>query len=72
MIKIDLTAERCPLVLVQVKLRLKQMNIGNQLHVLISDPGSRRDVPVYFEKIGQKVIVLEDKPECLSLIITKM
>ena len=55
MIFIDLTLFRCPVPLVKIKLALKPMRDGEQLHILLSDSGSRRDVPQYLKKQGHVV-----------------
>lgn len=72
MIFIDLTPFRCPIPLVKVKLALKSMDAGETLHILLSDSGSRRDVPVYLEKQGHRVEVLRDDAAQLALIIMKV
>lgn len=72
MIFIDLTPFRCPIPLVKVKLALKSMDAGETLHILLSDSGSRRDVPVYLKKQGYRVEVLRDDAAQLALIIMKV
>ena len=71
MIIIDLTPYRCPLPLVKVKLALKQLSSGECIRVLLSDPGSRQDVPRYFKKAGFNFTVFEDHDTILSLTVTK-
>lgn len=72
MIFIDLTSFRCPVPLVKVKLAVKSMPVGDSLHILLSDPGSRRDVPVFFKKQGHQVVELQNDTRQLSLLITKV
>jgi tRNA 2-thiouridine synthesizing protein A len=71
MILIDLTPYVCPYPLVKVKILLKQMDLSEKLHVLLSDPGSRRDVPLLIKKMGFGIEIIADQPHCLSFIITK-
>ncbi|AZG36562.1 MAG: sulfurtransferase TusA family protein [Shewanella psychromarinicola] len=71
MILIDLTPYVCPYPLVKVKLLLKQMDLDEKLHVLLSDPGSRRDVPLLIKKMGFGIEIIADQSHCLSFIITK-
>ncbi|MCL1144604.1 sulfurtransferase TusA family protein [Shewanella marinintestina] len=71
MIIIDLTPFRCPLPLVKVKLALKQLSSGDSINVVLSDPGSRQDVPRYLKKIGLSHTVQEDTTSILSIIVTK-
>lgn len=71
MILIDLTPYVCPYPLVKVKLLLRHMDVDEKLHVLLSDPGSRRDVPLLIIKMGFDIEIIADQPHCLSFIITK-
>lgn len=68
---LDLTEYRCPVPLVQAKLAIKQLQEGDRLHLLLSDPGSRKDVPAYFKKHQHSVEELCNDADALSIIITK-
>ena len=68
---IDLTAFRCPVPMVRVKMALKGLATGMQLHVLLSDPGSRQDVPAFLKKHGFKVSQTETREGHLSLVIVR-
>ncbi|GIU11887.1 MULTISPECIES: sulfurtransferase TusA family protein [Shewanella] len=72
MIFIDLTLFRCPVPLVKIKLALKPMRDGEQLHILLSDSGSRRDVPQYLKKQGHVVEELRNDASLLALMIIKV
>lgn len=72
MIFIDLTLFRCPVPLVKVKLALKPMRDGEELHILLSDSGSRRDVPQYLKKQGHVVQELRNDAGLLALMVTKV
>lgn len=71
MIFIDLSEFQCPVPLVKIKLLIQKMAQGEQLQVLLSDIGSRKDVPTYLEKKGYQLESLYKKDGKLSLIITK-
>ncbi|MCL1048156.1 sulfurtransferase TusA family protein [Shewanella abyssi] len=68
---IDLTAFRCPLPLVKVKLALKQLNSGQKVRVLLSDPGSKQDVPRFLKKVGYHHEIFKLDEYILALEITK-
>lgn len=68
---IDLTAFRCPIPLVRVKMTLKGLAPGSQLHVLLSDQGSRSDVPAFLKKQGHSVETSITAEGALSLVVTK-
>ncbi|GIU25845.1 sulfurtransferase TusA family protein [Shewanella schlegeliana] len=71
MIIIDLTPYRCPLPLVKVKLALKQLSAGDCIRVVLSDPGSRQDVPRYLKKAGYCHTVEQDNDAILSITVSK-
>lgn len=69
--RLDASGWRCPLPLIEVKLWLKAARGGQQLRLLLSDPGSRQDIPAYVTRAGHRVRVAADGPHLLELIITK-
>ncbi|WP_372871826.1 sulfurtransferase TusA family protein [Shewanella sp.] len=71
MIFIDLTAFRCPVPLVQVKLALKRLPAGEMLEVALLDSASRRDVPAFLEKQGYLIQKTRDDLRCLTLRISR-
>ena len=69
--QLDLRNEICPLPLIKVKLWLKKAAIGQAITVIVSDTGSRQDIPRYLIAIGQDVTMEEDKGE-LYLYLRKL
>ncbi|WP_445947171.1 sulfurtransferase TusA family protein, partial [Shewanella sp.] len=63
MIIIDLTAYRCPYPLVQTKLKLKQLAVGDKMQLQLSDPGSRQDVPAYLKKTAYPFEIIDDNQQ---------
>ncbi|ADN75475.1 SirA-like protein [Ferrimonas balearica DSM 9799] len=58
---LDLRQQRCPMAMVETKLAIRARAPGQVLRVLLSDPGSRRDVPRWLDKVGIPYQVLEDE-----------
>lgn len=48
----DGTDEKCPVPLVQMRLLLKKMNQGDQCTILVTDSGSKQDIPKLLRKQG--------------------
>ncbi|AQS35825.1 putative redox protein, regulator of disulfide bond formation [Shewanella psychrophila] len=71
MVFIDLTTLRCPLVLVKVKLALKNLNSDDVLCVSLSDTGSRQDVPRFLKKVGYRYSEVRNDDQILTLEIAK-
>ncbi|MCL1126960.1 sulfurtransferase TusA family protein [Shewanella surugensis] len=65
---IDLTSDVCPLALVKLKLALKQP-LGGPLLVLLSDPGSKQDVPSFLKKKGYRY---ENVSHCAGIVQLKV
>ncbi|ART81029.1 sulfurtransferase TusA family protein [Oceanisphaera avium] len=69
---LDARELRCPLPLLQLKLWLKTATPGQQLRLCITDAGSRQDIPVYLSRMGHSVLIQNDDPHALTLLITKV
>ncbi|MDP5292711.1 sulfurtransferase TusA family protein [Oceanimonas sp. CHS3-5] len=69
--QLDASALRCPLPLLELKLWLKAAGNGQRLRLVLTDPGSRQDIPAYLERIGQGLEVVENNNHRLELIVTK-
>ena len=52
-------------------MKLKGMAVGSQLHVLLSDQGSRSDVPAFLKKQGHNVEISTHDDGALLLVVTK-
>ncbi|MFT7684406.1 sulfurtransferase TusA family protein [Moritella dasanensis] len=70
--QLDLSAYTCPLPLIKVKLWLKQAELGTEIIVLLTDPGSRQDIPKFLTSLGQTVVELENSALILRIQITKL
>ncbi|MFT5808913.1 MAG: tRNA 2-thiouridine synthesizing protein A [Moritella dasanensis] len=70
--QLDLSAYTCPLPLIKVKLWLKQAKLGTEIIVLLTDPGSRQDIPKFLTSLGQTVVELENSALILRIQITKL
>ncbi|OYD26398.1 SirA family protein [Oceanimonas baumannii] len=69
--QLDASHLRCPQPLLEVKLWLKSATCGQQLCLVLADPGSQRDIPAYLKRIGHGVTVVTQTSHRLELIITK-
>jgi TusA-related sulfurtransferase len=70
--QLDLRTYACPLPLIKVKLWLKQAELGTEIIVLLTDPGSRQDIPKFLISLGNKVVELENNALILRIQITKL
>ncbi|QFI36470.1 sulfurtransferase TusA family protein [Moritella marina ATCC 15381] len=70
--QLDLSDYACPLPLIKVKLWLKQAELGTEIIVLLTDPGSRQDIPKFLISLGNTVVELENSASILRIQITKL
>ena len=70
--QLDLSTYTCPLPLIKVKLWLKQAELGSEISVLLTDPGSRQDIPKFLVSLGHTVVELENSALILRIQITKL
>ncbi|PKH09639.1 sulfurtransferase TusA family protein [Moritella sp. Urea-trap-13] len=70
--QLDLSAYTCPLPLIKIKLWLKQAELGTEIIVLLTDSGSRQDIPKFLTSLGQTVVELDNSPLMLRIKVTKL
>ncbi|GIU34526.1 sulfurtransferase TusA family protein [Shewanella colwelliana] len=68
---IDLTAYRCPLALVKLKLALKALDDMERAQISLADAGSRRDVPRFLTKAQYQFQELRNDEQMLVLAVVK-
>ncbi|WP_111979646.1 sulfurtransferase TusA family protein [Algibacillus agarilyticus] len=55
--KLDARGLICPLPLLKLKLKLKDLNQGDKIQIIVSDTGSRADIPKWANKMGYEVSI---------------
>ncbi|OUS33005.1 hypothetical protein A9Q98_00195 [Thalassotalea sp. 42_200_T64] len=67
----DARLDKCPQVLVNTKLLLKQLNCGEQLTLLLSDPGSKQDIPRLLNKLSISFTQQSISADAIEIVIIK-
>lgn len=57
---IDATGLACPMPLLKAKQGLNQLQSGQVLQVLATDPGSERDIPAFCKISGHRLLALQN------------
>ena len=70
-IDLDLQGLMCPMPLLKAKKALNAMAPAQLLHVLATDPGSKRDFEVFAEQSGHKLLGSEEQNGIFSYLIRK-
>jgi len=70
-LKIDLDCRGmfCPMPIVHLKKATKNMQPGQVLRLVATDPGSKRDVPAWAEKTGNMILDSSEEDKELTFII---
>jgi peroxiredoxin family protein/TusA-related sulfurtransferase len=53
---LDVKGLKCPMPVLKTKVRFKTMSPGEVLEVITTDPGSRKDLPAWAEKTGNRLL----------------
>lgn len=69
--ELDAKGLRCPLPLLKVKLKLRELEAGQVLAVSATDPGSAIDIPVFLEKVGHELLYSAEEAGVYSFVIRK-
>ena len=69
--ELDATDLRCPLPLLKAKKALNEMQAGEVLKVLATDPGSERDFKVFVEQSSHELMDVIKEGELYTYIIKK-
>ena len=60
-LELDLKGAHCPLPLLKAKQAMNQLNSGQTLRVLTTDPGSVRDFTSFARLAGHRLLVNEER-----------
>jgi tRNA 2-thiouridine synthesizing protein A len=56
---IDTSGQCCPVPMVETNRAVKQMQPGQVLEVICTDPGSKMDIPAWCNRTGNKLLAAE-------------
>lgn len=59
----------CPLPVIRVQDKVKQLNEGDTLEVLCTDPGALQDIPAWCRINGHKVISTESENFLYTIVL---
>ncbi len=68
---LDARGLSCPMPSVKTALALEQMGIGEVLEVLTDDPVSKRDLPVWAESTGNKLLGIKEEEKTIRIYLRK-
>ncbi len=70
-ISLDLKGLRCPEPVMQIRKQLRDMEIGEQLHIIADDPTTQHDIPRLCHFMGHQLIQQKSIENAFSYLIQK-
>lgn len=68
---LDARGLSCPMPIVKLSQTIKEMNLGDIIEVLASDPSFVPDVEAWCRKTGQTLIEINETPQLIKAYIRK-
>jgi len=62
----------CPMPIIETSKRLKELEVGQVLEVISTDPGIKEDMPAWCRLTGQEFLGLEEEGEIIRVYIRKI
>lgn len=66
---IEAKNENCPVPTVKTALAIKELKNGDILKIIITDTASKKDLPVFIKRMGQKILEVSEKNQETEIII---
>lgn len=68
---LDVRGLCCPLPVIRTQQAMQKLESGRVLEVVATDPGSKKDIPVWAEVTGHRLLGLEEKPDGVHFFLQK-
>ena len=63
---------KCPMPITKSMQAIKKIRINQVLEILTTDPGSKRDIPIWVKATGQELISFEERgPEDFRFLVKR-
>jgi tRNA 2-thiouridine synthesizing protein A len=69
---IDLRGLTCPEPLLKLREKIKSVEIGAEIEVLTTDPGTIIDIPLWAEKVGIEVLDCNQEENQIRFVLKKV
>lgn len=68
---LDARGLSCPMPSVKTALALEEMGVGEVIEVLTDDPVSKKDLPVWAEATGNKLLGIKEEEKTIRIYLRK-
>ena len=69
---IDLRGLTCPEPLLKLKEQIKDVEVGAEIEVLATDPGTMIDIPLWAEKVGIEVLDCNREERLIRFLLRRV
>ncbi|NIR12519.1 MAG: sulfurtransferase TusA family protein [Gammaproteobacteria bacterium] len=68
---LDTSGKCCPMPIVETNMAIKRLQIGEILEVVATDPGTRKDIPSWCERTGNKLLSTLEESNLFRFYVKK-
>ncbi len=68
---LDCKGLMCPMPIVRLAKKMKEMQVGKVLELVVDDPGSKEDVPAWCSRTGNELLEMKQEGNVLFFYIKK-
>ena len=69
--KLDTLGLYCPEPIMMLHSKVAEMETGDHIHVIASDPATQRDIPKFCQFLGHTLLLAEEVEQVFSYLIQK-
>ncbi len=70
-VELDTSGLNCPLPVLKARKALSEMEAGQRLHLIVTDPGANKDIPAFCKMTGTPLIESNEQDGKLHFILQK-
>jgi tRNA 2-thiouridine synthesizing protein A len=70
-VELDTSGMNCPLPVLKARKALSEMSPGQRLHLIVTDPGAKKDIPAFCKMTGNPLIDTNDQEGKIHFFLEK-
>lgn len=71
-LSLDFKGLLCPMPVVKIAMALKQVQVGEMVEAVASDPGVMADIPAWVRSTGNELVILERREKDYHFIVKRL
>lgn len=69
---LDVRGLMCPMPVVRLSKAIKEIEVGDVLEVLVTDPGALTDIPAWARRTGNEVLKVDQEGDVIKFYIKRL